>query len=180
MLFLVVLFTAADMSLSEIACKAPNGTESNFVWIPCSGGPIIYHNITLMDKNHTEIYPIVAIKPFIILANITNTGEQYDNLESSIKLYKWGGWLGCAWHRIPTFGILDNLVQCNKSIGCPIKPGEQELPVTFDLSEIRFLIKILPNNIPYRIQLEIVNQEKKLYSCIDLWSLIKTRSDSPP
>lgn len=51
MLFLIVLFTAADISLSEIACKAPNGTESNFVWIPCSGGPIIYHSITLVDKN---------------------------------------------------------------------------------------------------------------------------------
>lgn len=73
----------------------------------------------------------------------------------------------------------DNLVQCNKSIECPIKPGKQELPVTFDLSEIRFLIKILPNNIPYRIQLEIVNQEKKLYTCIDLWSKIRTRNDPP-
>ncbi|KAK6100756.1 hypothetical protein QQG55_1960 [Brugia pahangi] len=178
MLFVIALFAVAKVSLCEITCKAPNGTESNFVWTTCSDGPIIYHNITLMDENYNERYPIIAIKPFIILANITNTGEQYDNLESSIKLYKWGGWLGCGWHRIPTFGILDNLVQCNKSIRCPIKPGKQELPVTLDLSEFRFFIKVLPDNIPYRMQIEIGNQEKKLYSCIDLWSIIRSRSDS--
>ncbi|MCP9258868.1 hypothetical protein DINM_001863 [Dirofilaria immitis] len=142
-------------------CKAPNGIESNFSWIPCSGGPIIYHNITLVDENYTQIYPIDAWKPFIILANITNTGEQINNLQSSIKLYKWGGWLGCSWYRVPTFGILDNLVRCNKSIECPIKSGQQQLPVTFDLNEIRFLIRILPNNVPYKIQIEIANQDNK-------------------
>ncbi|CAG9532993.1 unnamed protein product [Cercopithifilaria johnstoni] len=172
MLFLILLFSAANLSLCETTCKAPNGTESHFVWIPCSDGPIIYHSLTVMNKNYTEIYPIVAIKPFIILANITNTGKQYDNLESSIKLYKWGGLLGCSWHRIPTFGILDNLVQCNKSIKCPIESGKQELSVLFDLSDIRFFLQILPNNIPYRIELEIFDQEKKLSSCIDLWAII--------
>ncbi|KAM3724222.1 Transcriptional regulatory protein [Dirofilaria immitis] len=137
MLFLILLFIAVNISPCEMICKAPNGIESNFSWIPCSD---------------TQIYPIDAWKPFIILANITNTGEQINNLQSSIKLYKWGGWLGCSWYRVPTFGILDNLVRCNKSIECPIKSGQQQLPVTFDLNEIRFLIRILPNNL---IQFEL-------------------------
>lgn len=51
MLFLIVLFAAVNVFQCEKTCKAPNGTESNFVWIPCSGGPIIYHNIKLMDAN---------------------------------------------------------------------------------------------------------------------------------
>uniref|UniRef100_A0A1I7VBN5 MD-2-related lipid-recognition domain-containing protein n=1 Tax=Loa loa TaxID=7209 RepID=A0A1I7VBN5_LOALO len=135
-------------------------------------------DILLYCSNLHKIYSIVARKPFIILADITNTGKQYDNLKSSIKLYKWGGWLGCKWHRIPTFGILDDLVQCNKSVQCPVKPGKQKFPVMFDLSEIRFLIKMLPDNKPYRIQVEIVNQEKELYSCINLWSIIRTVNDS--
>ncbi|VDM92385.1 unnamed protein product [Onchocerca ochengi] len=160
-----------------MACQAPNGTESNFVWVPCSNESTIYHNIMIVDKNYKRIYPINAMKPFIILTNITNTGGQIDNVESTIKLYKWGGWLGCRWHRIPTLGILDNLVKCNKTVRCPIQRGQQRLPLIFDLSEIRFLIEMLPNNVPYMIHLEIFDQNKKLRTCMDILSIIKTRNN---
>ncbi|VDN39270.1 unnamed protein product [Gongylonema pulchrum] len=51
-------------------------------------------------------YPILATKPFTVLANITNNGEEYDNVETYMKLWKWGGWFGCSWYRVPAFGVL--------------------------------------------------------------------------
>uniref|UniRef100_A0A0R3RJV2 ML domain-containing protein n=1 Tax=Elaeophora elaphi TaxID=1147741 RepID=A0A0R3RJV2_9BILA len=130
MSFLVALSVAVNVSLYAKTCKALNGSEFNFTWIPCSGGPIIYHSTKLMDENHREIYPIVAAKSFIRLTNITNTGEH------------------------------DNLVQCNKTIECPIKHGKKESPVTFDLSQIRFFTKTHPNNKRYRIQLGLLIRKR--------------------
>lgn len=52
------------------------------------------------------MYPLYPRKPFIVLANISDPGDVYETLETTMKLWKWGGWFGCSWQRIPAFGAL--------------------------------------------------------------------------
>ncbi|VDN04440.1 unnamed protein product [Thelazia callipaeda] len=180
-MLLLLIHVIMGVTVCERICTAPNGTDTHLVWKSCSDGPIIFHNLTLLDENRkffpfcNAMYPIDAKKPFIVSGSITNTAnEYYGDLATSVKLYKWGGLFGCHWYQIPSFGVLDDLVECGKGIECPIRPGPQQLTMTFNLRGIDYFIKILPDGVPYKMIFEIMDLAKDTYSCIEMWSVIRT------
>ncbi|KAL4001671.1 hypothetical protein ACH3XW_0230 [Acanthocheilonema viteae] len=75
MLFLILLFVTANVSL---AYRAPNGTESNFVWISCSDRPIIFHDIKLTDKNFSGFRQQILVSNTIIWNHPSNYTNEVD------------------------------------------------------------------------------------------------------
>lgn len=51
-------------------------------------------------------YPIHLAKPLNVAMNITNSASTISNIRLDISLWQWGGWTGCSWHSILTFGLL--------------------------------------------------------------------------
>ncbi len=57
------------------------------------------------DKGNVN-YPIDVTKPIVVSGNGHNSGPQINKLLVDVDLYMWGGFLGCSWHKFPTFGLL--------------------------------------------------------------------------
>uniref|UniRef100_A0AC34QGZ7 MD-2-related lipid-recognition domain-containing protein n=1 Tax=Panagrolaimus sp. JU765 TaxID=591449 RepID=A0AC34QGZ7_9BILA len=128
----------------------PNGTD----WASC-GTKAVYYKLWPTDQNNNPEYPIHLGKPLIAHANLTNLGSVYSNLKLSIKIYEWGGWTGCSWHELPTFGLLTNLDACANGVKCPIPTGNQILDVTLDFSKFQSIIDLLKDNAPYQIWMQL-------------------------
>lgn len=50
-------------------------------------------------------YPVQLKKPLDVVMDISSPGDE-KNIQLDIDIYSWGGWSGCSWHKVPTFGLL--------------------------------------------------------------------------
>jgi hypothetical protein len=148
--------------------KYPDNTETKFYWANCGTGDIITtSSITLTDGTGKANYPVNVNKPIVITAQSNNGGGTYKTLKADVDLYSWGGWLGCSWHSIPTFGFLNNLDGCSIGKNCPLQPGAMVLHESVDLSKFASIISSLVSDATYRIDIHVKNGDDSQHEELD-------------
>lgn len=50
-------------------------------------------------------FPIDLKRPINVIMDL-NSNADHTDLSLDIIIYSWGGFSGCSWHKIPTFGLL--------------------------------------------------------------------------
>ena len=65
--------------------------------------PCIY-NIFFFAGNFE--YPINLTRPVVAVLNVTNGGAVAKNVQLDISVMEYGGFAGCQWNNVPTFGLL--------------------------------------------------------------------------
>ncbi|KAK0415188.1 hypothetical protein QR680_011816 [Steinernema hermaphroditum] len=152
---------------ATLACEAfPNNTQATFNWWQCYESSITYYNATPEDSNGKFEYPIVLTKPLLVVADIDNKGKDYSSLTLSIRIWEWGGFLGCQWNEINTFGLLSNLDACTHGVPCPIKTGRQTITLTIDFSKFQAIIGLLKNDAPYQIEITLKDNNSSDKTCV--------------
>ncbi|KAE9551399.1 hypothetical protein FO519_005379 [Halicephalobus sp. NKZ332] len=144
----------------------PNGTDTTFNWWVSCGTKVIYYDAYPTDSNNNPEYPIHLGQPVLAHANITNLGNVYKNLKITLKIYSWGGWSGCDWHELPTFGLLDNLDACQNGVPCPVPTGNQILVITLDFSKFQAIINLLTDDAPYQIWFQLSDVDSGDQTCL--------------
>jgi hypothetical protein len=167
---LYVLAVVAFFSCGVFCCeKFPNGTDSKLNWWQCSNGDVTVYSLNTVDKNGNKVYPIHLSKPLYVAMNMTNnSGKDFSNLRLDINLWQWGGWTGCSWHSILTFGLLSDLDACKTGVPCPIKQGNQILTVEVDFSKFSTIINLLKDNAPYQVQYILTDRDTGKATCVEL------------
>jgi len=141
--------------------KYPDNTQSKFYWASCNATDQIQPNgITVSFPNGTANYPINVAYPIVITANSVNAqGNTINTLLADVDLWSWGGWLGCDWHEIPTFGLLNNINGCAIGGNCPLVGKNLVVKTSVDLSSFASIVKLLTNGGVYRIDIHILNND---------------------
>ncbi|KAI6240168.1 MD-2-related lipid-recognition domain and Immunoglobulin E-set domain-containing protein [Aphelenchoides fujianensis] len=150
--------------LSVQACVTfPNGTDTKANWFVCpdvdNDGKI--YSVEFTDMQGKDEYPIKLTEPLEVVMKINNPGSAHKNIRLDIDIYSWGGWSGCDWHEIPTFGLLSNLDACQNGVPCPIQPGDQTLNITLDFSKYSSIIALLTDDAPYQLHYKLTDKDSK-------------------
>ncbi|KAK0415189.1 hypothetical protein QR680_011817 [Steinernema hermaphroditum] len=157
----------ATLLSAALACEAfPNNTATTYNWWQCYDSHIKYYKTTPEDSTGKLEYPIALTKPLLVVADIDNSGKDYSSLTLSIRLWEWGGFLGCQWNEINTFGLLSNLDACTHGVPCPIKTGRQTLTLTIDFSKFQAIIGLLKNDAPYQIEITLKDNNSSDKTCV--------------
>ncbi|CAJ0580870.1 unnamed protein product, partial [Mesorhabditis spiculigera] len=173
----VVLFAVISGCL---ACDAfPNGTDKAFVWWPSCGGPVVYYSAQISDANGKAEYPISLIAPLVITADADNQGHQYEapNLRAAVNIWSWSnsGFNACKWVSVPTLGLLSDLDACDEGVPCPVKTGRQTLPMTMDFTKFDNIIKLLKDDSPYQLELQLHDKITGDKTCVTAQARCKTK-----
>lgn len=99
------------------------------------------------------------------------------NLRISGTVWYWGGILGCGWHYLPTFGLMqgtkfpdsvcfsNNLDACDGA-PCPIYPGDHTLSLTLDMSKFKTIVDILNEDEAYQVELLVEDTYYHTTACL--------------
>uniref|UniRef100_A0A0N4ZBR9 ML domain-containing protein n=1 Tax=Parastrongyloides trichosuri TaxID=131310 RepID=A0A0N4ZBR9_PARTI len=164
-LTLAVFVTLVAVSLG---CETwPNSTDTALHWFNCpDSGNIVFHTLAAVDANNNPEYPVKLKEPLYINVNLDNNGAVYSEISLDISLYQWGGWQGCSWHEVPTFGLLANQDACKNGVPCPINAGKnQNLKITMDFSGYDSIISLLKNDAPYQLMYKLTDKTTSQTSC---------------
>jgi len=116
------------------------------------------------DADGNDEYPIVYRKPLYVLTDLLSP-DTYSKLTLDIAIYSWGGFLGCEWHKIPTFGLLSNLDACTNGLACPIEKGRHNTTIILDFSKYGKIIGLLTDDAPYQTQVVLTDKASKKSTC---------------
>uniref|UniRef100_A0A0K0E416 ML domain-containing protein n=1 Tax=Strongyloides stercoralis TaxID=6248 RepID=A0A0K0E416_STRER len=170
----IALLLIASIQYSTGCETFPNGTDTKLNWFECpDSGNIVFHTLTTVDSSNHKEYPIKLKEPVFVEINLDNNGNTYSSLRLDLELYQWGGWQGCSWHQIPTFGLLSNLDACSNGVPCPIAPGKnQNLKITIDFTKFDSIISLLKNDAPYQLSFKLTDRTSGNTSC----TIVQARS----
>ncbi|CEF70519.1 MD-2-related lipid-recognition domain-containing protein [Strongyloides ratti] len=156
----------------------PNGTETKLHWYKCfDSGDIIFYSLDTTDEKNNSMYPIKLRKPLYVNINMDNNGETSSLIKLDIMLYRWGGWQGCSWHKIPTFGLLSNLNACKNGVPCPIRSGKNmNIRILIDFTKYNAIISLLKNDYPYQIIYKLTDIKSERTSCVVVQARSLTKS----
>ncbi|KAI6210473.1 hypothetical protein M3Y96_00332100 [Aphelenchoides besseyi] len=110
----------------------PNRTIFEPHFYPCDSeeAPPVFviHDVALTNETGDYVYPIDMTRTLRLFLDMTNfANRRFDNMRAEVSLYrrKTGGWLGCGWLRLPTFGLIDNFDVCENenNLSCPVSLG---------------------------------------------------------
>ncbi|CAB3402092.1 unnamed protein product [Caenorhabditis bovis] len=165
-----------DVNLAD--CPPPNGTDKVMHWWQCSNGPVQALDVQPYDQTGTNYeYPIHLGTPMIMKVKISNPSATYTspNLLKTVNIWKYGGWGGCSWSSVPTFGLLKNVDACSNGVPCPIVPNQQEVDVTLDFTQFGQIISLLKDNQPYQLEYLLHDKASGDNFCItaQAWAFIK-------
>uniref|UniRef100_A0A0K0EBH5 ML domain-containing protein n=1 Tax=Strongyloides stercoralis TaxID=6248 RepID=A0A0K0EBH5_STRER len=162
------LFVITFIQLSMCCQNFPNGTDAKLNWYRCSDtGDINFNSIVTVDEENNIEYPIKLGRPLNVNANIDNNGLFLSSIRLDITLFRWGGWQGCSWNKIPTLGLLSNLNACKNGVPCPIKSGKNmDMKVIIDFTKFRPIILLLKNDSPYQIMYKLTDNISGKTSCV--------------
>ena len=162
--------------LALVACtfacdKYPNGTDSAMHWYMCgSGNQVTADDIKVTDPSGNPDYPFDVRKGIQLHISQNNHGSQIDQVYVDVSLGSWsdGGFMGCKWVDIPTFGLTNNLDACKLggSAACPIKSGPTTNIVAIDLSQFGPVINLLSAGKPYQLGITMKNGNKSPVGCV--------------
>ncbi|GMS89175.1 hypothetical protein PENTCL1PPCAC_11350, partial [Pristionchus entomophagus] len=112
-----------------------------------------------------EVYPIHLTAPLLVHTHIINNQNAFvgGKLLQSIKIYQYGGWSGCSWSEVPTFGLLDNLDACSNGVKCPVEMGESDMMVTLDFTKYHSIISLLDNDAPYQVEMKLTDKTSNTF-----------------
>ncbi|KAH7731380.1 Protein F42A10.7 [Aphelenchoides avenae] len=163
---LQLLVLLAFCSYGTFACvKFPNGTDKALNWWSCGQGDITIYSLVAQDAGGKPEYPIHLATPLNVGMNITNTAGTIKNIQLDISLWQWGGWTGCSWHSILTFGLLSGLDACTNGFPCPVSPGNQNIKAVIDFSKYGSIIGLLKNDSPYQVQYKLTDKDTGRSTC---------------
>uniref|UniRef100_A0AC34G430 MD-2-related lipid-recognition domain-containing protein n=1 Tax=Panagrolaimus sp. ES5 TaxID=591445 RepID=A0AC34G430_9BILA len=151
---LLLIFTLFIANTYAIGCEVdyPGDTDRALNWFPSCSSKIVIHSVTPIDALGRVEYPIKVDVPLHVRVNMTNNGPEFNDMKLSTNLWSWGGWFGCDWHTVLTFGVLSNLDACTNGIPCPIKRGHQVITIVMDFTKWQAIIAILGNDAAYQIE----------------------------
>uniref|UniRef100_A0A0N4Z4K6 ML domain-containing protein n=1 Tax=Parastrongyloides trichosuri TaxID=131310 RepID=A0A0N4Z4K6_PARTI len=175
MLNKIILLTFIAIIGSTYSCDTfPNGTDTKINWFNCpDSGEIIFHSLTTVDASGNPDYPIKLKEPVYVNVNIDNTGVAFSSITLDVSLYQWGGWQGCSWHEVPTFGLLAGQNACTNGVPCPIPAGNnQNLKITLDFTKFSSIISLLKNDAPYQLMYKLTDNASGKTSC----TMVQARS----
>ena len=162
--------------LALVACafacdKFPNGTDSAMHWYSCAAGDQVQgSNIVVTDPSGNPDYPFDVRKGIQLHITQVNTGSQVDQVYVDVSLGSWsdGGFMGCKWVNIPTFGLTNNLDACKLggAAACPIKSGPSTNVIAIDLSQFGPVIGLLSAGKPYQLGIKMKNGNKQEIGCV--------------
>ncbi|VDN04439.1 unnamed protein product [Thelazia callipaeda] len=166
--------------LHEISafCTIPEDSNTKMEWHTCRiNDPIKYHALFAVDKHGKAMHKFTIDSPFTVVADIYNRNGVMDNLKSKVKVWRWTGQkYHCYWRELPTFKAFDNLLRCNETIKCPLKPGRQIIRFDVDLSAFSQIAAFWPKNSAYRIRFETHTANSSQSStCLIFESLIELK-----
>uniref|UniRef100_A0A0N5A2W2 ML domain-containing protein n=1 Tax=Parastrongyloides trichosuri TaxID=131310 RepID=A0A0N5A2W2_PARTI len=167
-----IIFLISLFSTIEGCDTFPNGTETKLHWYApiIRGFKII--DIQLSYTNGSTEYPLALEKTIYVQMELINNGPSYYNLNLTLQLWSFGGWQGCSWHLIPTFGLLRNLDACSYGLSCPIPQGKNEMSIKLDLSPFDSVISLLQNDKTYQLQYVLTDRDTGDETCL----MIQARS----
>uniref|UniRef100_A0A7E4ZSV7 ML domain-containing protein n=1 Tax=Panagrellus redivivus TaxID=6233 RepID=A0A7E4ZSV7_PANRE len=152
-MFRTVAAVLAFIAVCQGCDKFPNGTETALHWFQSCTGNTVAYDLQAFDGAGNPEYPVHLSQPLYVKLNLTNNAAApYTTLSLSMKLSTWGGWTGCNWHELPTFGLLDNMNGCENGIPCPIPTGNNLLNVVVDFTKYDQIISLLTNDAPYQLE----------------------------
>uniref|UniRef100_A0AC35TLQ0 ML domain-containing protein n=1 Tax=Rhabditophanes sp. KR3021 TaxID=114890 RepID=A0AC35TLQ0_9BILA len=162
-----VLLLAAFVATTYGCDKFPNNTATALNWFNCpDSGNIVFHTLVSKDASGNSEYPVKLKEPVYINVNLDNNGATYTNIQLDVTLYQWGGWEGCKWSKVPTFGLLNGQDACANGVPCPIKQGKnQNLKIVIDFSKYDAIIGLLQNDAPYQLQYVLTDKASGQTSC---------------
>ncbi|CEF70182.1 MD-2-related lipid-recognition domain and Immunoglobulin E-set domain-containing protein [Strongyloides ratti] len=175
MIFKIVSLFIIALIQYSICCETfPNGTDTKLNWFNCPDSKlVIFNSVVTVDGNNNKEYPIKLKEPVYVNVNIDNNGNTFSSIRLDLELYQWGGWQGCSWHQIPTFGLLSNLDACKHGVPCPIASGKnQNLKVTIDFTKFESIISLLKNDAPYQLMFKLTDIPTGETSC----TMVQARS----
>ena len=155
----LVGFAAAD-------CGFPNGTDTTLNWWQgATTGKVTFTKATPVEPSGQPEYPIRLKEALRVQCTMDNEESEMvgPNLRMSVKIYQYGGWTGCSWTEVPTFGLLNDLDACTQGVPCPVKMGNQDLLVTLDFTKYSAIISLLKNDAPYQLELTLTDKSNGKY-----------------
>ncbi|KAI6176877.1 MD-2-related lipid-recognition domain-containing protein [Aphelenchoides bicaudatus] len=157
--------------------KFPNGTDSKANWYMCDD---VKNDGTIYDMKFQDTatnkdeYPIQLKKPLNVVMDIKSPGT-YSSINLDIDIYSWGGWSGCSWHKVPTFGLLNNLDACSNGVPCPIQSGRHTITINLDFSKYSSIIGLLTDDSPYQLHYKLTDNKSKKATCAIVQARAKTK-----
>ncbi|VDD91849.1 unnamed protein product [Enterobius vermicularis] len=161
-----------------VGCDFPNGTETALHWWDCGDGTVKLYGVTPLDENGNYVYPIKLDQPVYVAADIDNTVKEFtesDQLFIDISIWQYGGWLGCKWTEVPTFGTTSNLAACTNGVNCPVPTGKQTVQVTLDFTVHKQIVNLLKNDAPYQLEYRVTDKSTGKYACAALQARAYTK-----
>jgi hypothetical protein len=159
-------------------CANPNGTDSAIHSFNCDGSwAIVLQSVEIDDTNGNKVYPIDLANPIVINEMAQNNGGTYNKVTVDVTLAHWGGFLGCSWHNIPTFGLLSNIDGCSIANNCPITPGAAGFKQPLDLGPFGKVIDALGSGI-YQLTIktrDASSSAKEYIGCVNVQGLISAK-----
>uniref|UniRef100_A0A0K0F3V2 ML domain-containing protein n=1 Tax=Strongyloides venezuelensis TaxID=75913 RepID=A0A0K0F3V2_STRVS len=152
----------------------PNGTDTKLNWFNCpDSGVVIFNSLVTVDANNNPEYPIKLKEPVYVNVIMDNNAGVFSSIKLDVTLYQWGGWEGCSWHEIPTFGLLANQNACQHGVTCPIASGKnQNIQIKLDFTKYASIISLLKNDATYQIMYKLTDNVSGQTSC----TMVQARS----
>uniref|UniRef100_A0A914QQS8 MD-2-related lipid-recognition domain-containing protein n=1 Tax=Panagrolaimus davidi TaxID=227884 RepID=A0A914QQS8_9BILA len=110
------------------------------------------------DSDGNVMYPIDPRKAMILDLISVNNGVAYTDNKVNVKIFSYGkDWLSgnCAWSKLETFGLLDNIDGCEFAHNCPLQTGDLDLKLPLDLSSFAAIVNTLASNKPYQLEVRM-------------------------
>ncbi|KAK0424255.1 hypothetical protein QR680_008578 [Steinernema hermaphroditum] len=147
----------ASLLALSLGCEQfPNGTENAFNWWSC--GSVSGVTVSSMKPVNTDgslQYPVKLTDDLNIAVSLVNNKQAYNKLTLDVKIWEWGGFTGCGWSEINTFGLLSNQDACTNGFPCPLNTGSQSITVKLLFHKFAAIIGLLKNNAAYQIQYKL-------------------------
>uniref|UniRef100_A0A0K0FF92 ML domain-containing protein n=1 Tax=Strongyloides venezuelensis TaxID=75913 RepID=A0A0K0FF92_STRVS len=155
------------ISVSYCGCpQFPNGTYTKVNWWECVQGNLTISSINILTENGNSEYPVQFRKAFYVSIDGENHGMPFTEPKLSMTVWTFGGWMGCSWHEVPTFGMLNNLDACKYGAQCPIPTGKINVKAKIDASRDTMLFSLLKNNATYQVRYSITDNKTKEQICV--------------
>ncbi|KAI6235248.1 MD-2-related lipid-recognition domain-containing protein [Aphelenchoides besseyi] len=175
-LFAFLFVTVVSGRAVENCEKWPNNTDTKLNWFP---DPTVKNDGTIYSMKFTdlqgkEVYPIKLTSPVNVIMDI-DSPTQHSQIRLDIEIYSWGGWSGCSWHKIPTFGLLSNLDACTNGVSCPIPKGRHSITIKLDFSKYKSIISLLTDDSPYQLSYKLTDKSSKKATAVIVQARAKTK-----
>ncbi|TKR93260.1 hypothetical protein L596_007752 [Steinernema carpocapsae] len=154
MLRYAILFV---LCASALGCDPfPNNTQSTFNWWVCGASTgISVSSMKPVNPDGSLQYPVKLTQDLLIDVHLTNNKQVYTDLTLNVRIWEWGGFGGCSWNEINTFGLLANQKACDNGFPCPLNTGTQSIQVKLLFHKFGAIIGLLKNNAAYQIEYKL-------------------------